>query len=318
MENDSLEFANNDLFNAFSNPIDINALTLIKKQDSNYNYCIDCNVIMQISGTVYQCQSCGQTVELIADCSDTSTNNGGCIKISSGQNKGKCRNVNNNYAKTQKKNILNQLTQLQSEYKGTPFSYNTLVAVADRYNKIQTVIKDRGETEKSVRRGAMKDEIIAALIYFECIRGDNTRVHRDIIEFMKLTTNGFSRGEELLRDLEANGLIDIPVNKEAVVKDFASRYLEILDLTDPSYLEFIVDIVNQSNKSKISMNSQISSKVVGALWTLIIKLKLGISVASVEKASDNTKKNTFVKFSNAIDNNITVFAEIFRKYNIPY
>jgi transcription initiation factor TFIIIB Brf1 subunit/transcription initiation factor TFIIB len=127
-----------------------------------------------------------------------------------------------------------------------------------------------------VRRGNIKDEVLAGLIYFECIRASIVRKKKDIALFMKLPTNGFSRGEDILRNLQAEGKIDIPVDEEPI-EGFVDRYLEELNLDNPNYIKFIVELVDESERRKIGMNSQLSSKAVGALWIIITQCGLNIS-----------------------------------------
>ena len=325
---DNFDLIDDKLFEALSNPINIDELNIINKNDIKYYKCPDCNDTMESIGIDYQCKSCGLTVSNgTLSAHGTGDSNGGSIKVTTGASRGKYRNVNSNYSKTQKKNILSQLYYQQEQFTGAKFPRNVLNAAAEQYNLIQKKIKldidttdeklDGTDKKKFVRRGNMKDEILAALIYFEGIRENNIRKRKDIAVFMGLSTCGFSRGEDIIRDLEAEGHIDIPVDDEPI-DGFAGRYLEALEIDNIHYVNFIIDIVQRSNEKKIGMGSQISSKVVGAIWAIIVKLGLEINAHQLEKCADNTKKNTFIKFYKLIDSNINLFADIFRKYEIPY
>lgn len=294
--------------------------------DNNHNYCSDCNIPMELSGTEYQCNLCGltsrnETEGTIKDHDETVSAN---IRITTGANRGRFYNITSDYTKTQKKMIIDQLLQHQVHYAGPSFPINVLNATATQYNRIQKIITEDEIDEngivtrqkKFVRRGGIKDEVLAGLIYFECIREKLVRKKKDIATFMGLVTNGFARGENILRNLEAEGKIEIPVDEEPI-EGFIDRYLEALNLDDPNYSKFIIDIIVESEKKKIGMNSQISSKIVGAVWILINRCRLGISAQALEKAADNTKKNTFTKFYNIVFANMDVFGMIFDKYNIP-
>lgn len=314
------------LFDKLSNPIDMSGLGELENMDAVYNYCPDCEILMDLSGNDYQCSNCGLTSSAESERGrDIEESSGGSIRITTGPNRGRFRNVNSDYSKTQKKNLLDQLLMRQSQYTGAKFPRNVLNAAADQYNRNQKVIKedcldDNGVVKgqkKFVRRGSMKDEILAALIYFEGIREGSVRKKKDIATFMGLSTCGFARGEDILRNLEAEGLINIPVNDEPI-EGFVERYLEALGLDNPDYSNFIVDIVKKSETAKIGMGSQISSKIVGSIWIIITQHKLKITSQTLEKSADETKKNTFMKFYKVVFENINAFAEIFRTYNIPY
>lgn len=289
------------------------------------NYCTECKLPMELAGTEYLCPTCG-VVEIIdvdsyKNHEDTVT---GSLRITTGQNKGRFYNVTGDYTKTQRKMIHTQLIHHSSKYAGPAIPLNVLNATADQYNKIQKLVTEddydeNGEIcgqKKFVRRGNVKDEILAALLYFECIREGLVRKKRDIANFMGLTTSGFSRGENILYSLDLEGKLELPkdINPAA---GFADRYLEALGLEDPRYLKFVVALVGESEKKNIGMNSQISSKTVGAIWVLINKCKLNITSLALEKAADNTKKNTFAKFYNIVVGNMSIFAHVFAEHGIP-
>jgi len=292
--------------------------------EEKYNYCDDCNIPMIHNASEYQCGQCNQSkpfYDMFKDYSDTSNRS---IRITTGTNKGRFYNITNDYSKTQMKSIMDQLNQKQSEYSGPAFPHNILLAAAVKYNEIQKFITEDSIDEhgnvcgqkKFVRRGNIRDETLAGLIYFEGIREHLVRKKRDVAEFMKLHTCGFSRGEDILRSLHAEGKIDIPVDEEPI-DGYIDRYMEALNLDKPSYVGFVTDIVNLSEQRKVGMSSQLSSKIVGAIWILIQRCKLGISSDKLEKATDNTKRNTFIKFYNVVNTNIKLFVGIFNKYNVP-
>lgn len=311
-----------DLFEKMADP----SLCDVEVADSQQNYCPDCNLPMELYNTEYQCKSCGltrknETEGGIKDHDETITSN---IRIMTGVNRGRFYNISGDYAKTQRKAIMMQLFQHQSRYTGLKFTKNILNATATQYNRIQKYItEDEYDVDgkvsgqkKFVRRGNIKDEVLASLIYFEGIREKKARKKKDIAIFMGLSTGGFARGEDILRNLEAEGKIDIPVNEEPI-EGFIDRYLEALDIENPTYVQFITDMVMLSEEKKVGMRSQFSSKIVGVIWIIITKCKLPITSQALEKATDNTKKNTFNGFCKHVFDNIGIFAPIFAKYKIP-
>lgn len=317
------------LLDAFANPVTSSKLRALEQIDHTYNFCPDCQLAMSMVHNEYQCGDCGYTApnDTIGEASKDAS--GGRIRITTGANKGRYRNVNNDYSKTQRKNILEQLTHLQNAYTGAKIPLDVLGSAADQYNSIQKIIKDlnvagdNGNTDattahnsKFVRRGDMKDEIIAALIYFECIAQKIPRKKNDIAAFMGLATQGFARGEDILRNLAACKLIELP-SSDDVVRGFTERYFETLGITNQAYITFVIEVVNRAAERKIGMGSQTSSKIVGVMWIVITKCGLGTAVTTLEKAADNTKKNTFMKFHKAVMDNLSHFTDLFKKYAVP-
>ncbi len=304
-------------FAAFADPSAGKGLILTQQQ----NYCKDCDIAMEMSGTEYHCAFCGYTLERDSECvKNHSESTSAAVRITIGANKGRFYNVNSDYTRAQKKVILLQMTTNQKNYKGAAIPYNVILNTANQYNAIQKTTTNEVDatgatiTRKFVKRGAIKNEILAAILYFECIRAGVTRKKKDIAIFMGLGTNGFSRGENILRNLESEGKVEIPIDEEPI-SGFADRYLEALSI-DNKYNQFVVDLVELSEDNLISMSSQIASKIVGAIWVLIEFAKLGITPAQLETAADNTKKNTFMKFRDTVMNNWRLFAPVFIKHGL--
>ncbi len=287
-----------------------------------FNYCPDCNIPMTRNNAEYQCPECRLCISMGAE-STSAEATAGVMRIGSGPNKGRYYNFGGDYAKTQRATIMKQLQQLQAIWLGNEFPISVLNQTADMYNDIQRLtLAELNENnvdeiiKKFVRRGNIKDEILAAILYFECIRAKIVRKKKDIAAFMRLPTNGFSRGEDILRELHADGRIDIPIDAEPM-EGFIDRYMESMGLDDERFTPFIIEICELSEAKKIGMNSQTSSKIVGCFWILINHLRLPISALQLERAADNTKKNTFAKFSKVVVERMSIFGAIFDKYGIP-
>ena len=271
-----------------------------KESTESYNYCGDCECAMNNAGTEYQCPKCGIIKQLVGDAPNNNLddmNGASNLRISVVGGRGRFYNITSDYARAQRAAILHQLSTNNSKYIGPKFQKDILVKAANLYNDIQKMIIPNESDEeckgkKFVKRGNIKDEVLAAIVYYECMRAEVTRKKKDVAMFMKLPTNGFSRGEDIIRSLSAEKRIEIPIDDNPS-KDFIERYLEGLNLENENYKNFITDLVNKSEELRIGMNSQISSKVAGAIWILCDQLKLGINIAEIEKACDSCKKNTF-------------------------
>jgi hypothetical protein len=305
---------------AFDELIDVKP---VSTSNISYNYCEDCEIPMILSANEYLCSKCGQTKEFHSPQSNDVAS--GCIRVTTGANRGKYYNINSDYTKLQKKFIDDQLACRARAYTGKPIPVHILREVVIKYNTIQKqvvepVVDANGNilgNRKFVKRGNIKDEVLAALIYFEHINNGLIRKKREIATFMDLPTGGFARGEGIVRRLHANKHIQIPDDDDEPIMGYIDRYLESLDIDNENYYGFIHDVVVESEDRNIGMNSHIASKIVGAIWVVIVQCKLTITPLELEKATDNTKKNTFSKFAAIIMNHINIFKAIFEKYNIP-
>lgn len=304
-------------FEQFSNYVELDIL--------KDNYCPDCDAPMVIVDSDYQCETCGLKMVEFAGGIDGATDIiNSNIRISTGANKGRFYNVVSDYSKTQKKVIEDQLYQHSTRYKGVPIPINVLKASATHYNHIQKQIvkietDDDGKvtnSKKFVKRGSIKDEVLAAIIYFTCIGANVYRKKKDIAAFMELYVNGFARGEGIIRDLVAMGELELPVDDDSA-DQIADRYLEALGLEAENYSAFVIELVDLSDDRKIGMTSQLSSKVVAAIYIIICQCKLKITALTVEKQCDDTKKNTFMRFTKEVAKFKTVFEPIFLKHKIP-
>jgi hypothetical protein len=288
------------------------------RMDDDQNKCPQCQSDMYLDKCEYHCL-CGYVCSLWVECEpDKEDQMGGTIKLTSGNCKGRVYAINGTGPQLRKRVTMLQLIQNQSK-SDINFPHDLFAAVANLYNTIQANYLEKCN-KKFVHRGSIKDEILAALIKFECIKKKITRKNKDIAKFMQLQTTGFSRGEDIVRELHARGLIDIIVDEDPLI--YVDRYLEALDLHNDEnydrYRSFIIDIVSFSELIKIGMSSQISSKIVGCLWILINKCKLSITLEMLEKKTDDIGKNTYIKFYKLVLYEIAKFVHIFNMYKIPY
>jgi Zn finger protein HypA/HybF involved in hydrogenase expression len=302
-----------------------------------YNYCDMCNIPMSPILDGFECPNCHIVKHIVGGIKDCSEESGGVIKMSNGAGTKSIYSSVPDNSKAQKKQVLEQLTKLNEAYKDGPkIPLNIIDTVASEYNNIQKLniekYDENGEIcgqKKFVRRGSIKDEVLGALLFYSCMKViGQSRKRKDIAEFMKLQENGISRGETILRDLHNEKKISIAIQADPS-HDFARRYLDSLglletddygDLNDKSerYLNFVTDIVEVSFGKKILMNSMRSSKIVGAIYVLVVREKLShITISQIENSCDNIRRNTFMKFANIVlESYPSTFCPIFEKYKI--
>ena len=298
-----------------------------------YNYCTDCRTPMNKRiDTVYECPKCGLNRQLEGETRDCGEENehSGTIRIGNkNNNRRSIYNICSDYSRTQKRAILDQLNISNDQFVGPKIPKDVLAKAAECYNKIQKFSpcedgNNNNNNKKFVKRGNIKDEVLGALVYYECIRADVTRKKKDIAEFMKLPNNGISRGEDILRTLNAEGVIDnLPINEDPT-ESFVERYMEALGLDTHCdaiiFHDFIIELVAASIKKMIGISSISSSKVVGCIYILVQRRRLDITIQTIEDCCDNIRKSTFIRFAKEIldAKNITKFITVFEKYAVSH
>lgn len=303
-------------------------------QDPPQGVCVECNIPMMIEGFEYVCSSCGRCEfrENQIDRCDSAQS----IRINRGKNI-QYYNLAPDYSKLQRK-IIADFFEARQKISRVHIPRSIIADVIDIYNNIQktAVIHDFmtpvagelpdaeliGPSRRFVRRGEVKNEILAALIYYQCNKKGLIRKKHAIAEFVGLKTDGFAKGEDILRGLYSSGAISINIDDaDKIIVGTVNRYLARLGLDDEwytsRYRDFVCELVELSEIQKIGMNSQISSKVIGALWVLVLNFHPNIQIREFEESVDGTKKNTFNKFCKNIFQYMDIFKPVFEKYDIP-
>lgn len=264
-----------------------------------HNCCPTCNIPLDYTrDDEYICKVCGRIED-----ADTTL---GQFEHRTGSKK--YFSSTSDYSRIQRKGIIDQLETLNNKYTGTKITRDVFAAVAMMYGDVQRISSEDGA--RFVKRGNNKDEILAAILYYELKRVKIPRKRRDITLFMNLKSGGFSSGDDILRKMHSMGKLDIIVDDE--IEPFIDRYLETLSINTPENAKFVADIVNRSEQLKLCMQSQLNSKIVGAIYLLVKHKAYDKSITDIEAATDNCKRTTFNKFAKAVEKyKTTHFADLF-------
>ncbi len=283
-------------------------------------YCDECDIPAEICISVYVCPRCSKELELPAD---LDTRPGTIITIGNGPNAGrKCFSSTPNTVNVQKKTLLNDLNINYNRYMQLPnhkeVSKSVILAVVSEYNKLQSLqYNSRGVERPFVKRSTIKNEILATLLSIECTKEEKCVLSDvEISRFMNLP-NGFARGRSEVHKLSQMHHLNIDVDIVSV-RGYINTYMNPLNIYDENYKSFVNDITVQAENSQVSVESEISSRVVGSVWILITKIKSSVSAERLEQIADK-KKNTFMKFANEVlsPKNVGMFVHVFNKHQIP-
>ena len=285
--------------------------------------CPECKKSMiVVSTTEYLCE-CGHWEDGFEKEPVVHGDGGGSLRV---QGNGKTRyyNASGDYSTLQKKTLEDHLAQRVALYKGTPFPKNVIASAISKYNCVQKNIKQEIinpatgviEQKKFVRRGSIKDEMLAALIYYEGIRAGITRKKPDVAALMGLQTSGFSHGEDIVRTLVAQQIIDLPIDLETP-EGYVVRYLELLGI-DPRWTGFVIEMYEVSERVRIGYQTLMTTKLVAFIWLINEQAKLGFTKEIVERSCDNIRGNTFMKFYAVIWTYLPVFARTMKTYGLSW
>jgi len=307
----------------------IDEMTFCDAQNADYLKCNNCQVIMVTAESYLECPNCGVIKEIELDIKDKNETPGNSlIKVSLGGYSTFSGAMDS--GRSQRKQIMDQLMQLNEKNKhNIKIPKNILESCAKGYNEIQKLVIDKldkiGEIcgqKRFVRRGNVKNEILGAWLYYECLLNGLPRKKKDIALFMNLPNDGISAGEGVLRALHNEKKIKLPINLDPS-PDIIKRYIKNIGISEKSnnflrYCNFTEEILNLATQYKIGITSINNSKIIGIIWILIEKERLDISKDQLEILCDNTKKTTFMKFAKLIGENIEKFYNIFEKYGINH
>lgn len=286
---------------------------------NHHNYCEVCRIPMTRERNIWTCATCGLMSVVEGEVKDHGedsklsmriTNSGRYYKVTADYNKAQFREISEHLAKNNDKCPDNLKIPL-SIIEKVAANYNDIQKLENISNSVN------GQTRKFVKRGNNKDEILAALVFDECNKANMVRKKSDIAEWMQLKKKGFSRGETILKSLKSTSKIKLQLDAESM-DSFINRYLNAVGVMDIQHRKFVSDLVQKSFECFIGNNSIVPTKVVGAIWILITREDTykSITVDHIESKCDNIKKNTFIKFVKAIEENIDLVVDVFRQYNI--
>lgn len=223
-------------------------------------------------------------------------------------------NISQENSQSQLAALVAEFTARHREYKGPAIPAMITARVARAYNDLQKLTAS-GVVCASFR-GNVKGQILAAMIYFMCLRSGISRTKKEVKMFMGLEHNsGIAQGEHIVRKLHTHGFIDIVTEESA--KTMAQRFLEALGI--PNGADFIADCVDVADKHFLCSASHLASKVDGALWVFIRYSRLRISDAEIE-AKVTTRKSTFMKFAAVILSReyFPLFLPVFEAHGVPF
>lgn len=315
---DNFELCNEDDFDNLFN----NALNEILNDDNSknkYKNCEDCNVQMQpnINNTL-TCPNCGfiktviiENLEYEPSMSGYNTNENYHIPIkyvgkNSFQYQKFLRNNTSEYSIIQETSLKKILDKLNYQSNDFVIPKNIISNVLIQYKKIRNTSK--------IHRGEILKGILGSLIYYECLKEGIIRKPKELAKWYSISENDLSKGDKILRELEEEGIIELPINKD-FDSEYIIAYLKRINL-DIKYENFLLELLNKINELKIgNPNARLSTKIASLIFLLAISKSYPISSEDISKEFD-ISVSTFKNFYMEIFKNKEQLTLIFDKFNI--
>ena len=250
-----------------------------------------------------------------------------------------------NYSITQRKIMRHQLCECNRSSK-FQLELWLINEVIDKYTQFQNIEKPKhypnpsiqGEhlpEKKLVKRGIVKNGIIAVIIYFLLLKHKPVKSKIDISKFMKISISDFSLGENIVREFVSLGLFDLETNINPTL-DFIDEYLRRLDeicaqnipdnarktiqIRCAANVNFVRELLERADALCLNMNTILKTKIAGAIWLLVCgtQLKKYVKDSDIEVSVENCKKNTFLKLQKSIIDHKDKFMDVFNKYGVIF
>jgi transcription initiation factor TFIIIB Brf1 subunit/transcription initiation factor TFIIB len=270
------ELYNDDEFEEFINNINMNEINDISNTN-NYKKCIECNIQMQpnINNTL-TCPNCGYIKNVIIENLEYEPSMTGyntnqnyhipikCIGKNAFQYQKYLRNNTSEYSIIQETTIRRILEKLNYNSDTFIIPKNIINNVLNQYKKIR-------ETSK-IHRGEILKGIIGSLLYYECLKEGIIRKPKELAKWYNISENDLSKGDKILRELEENKIIELPINKN-FNNECIDSYLKRINI-DIKYHNFLNELLDRINILKIgNPNARLSTKIASLIFLLIISNK---------------------------------------------
>jgi hypothetical protein len=284
--------------------------------------------IPQSSGVVYDsmCGACGIAMEADTCTNQLSCPQCGCVeelddRAYSDHNKndsyttivkgGRVRNINLNASSAAQSinsllsHLLN-LDRLYFEANGVHILTKDIASkVVTMYYAIQTNYKlsDADDATKTSRI-KNRDKTLASLIYRVSNKYGFPREEKEIARMMCLPKETFTIGEEVVRMLIKEGVLDLNINNLDSIID---KRLEMLGIykhvytidekRNTNYRDFVTELIAETKARGLRMELKQDTKIAGALAILIAEIGYEISEEKFNKVVSKKKSsyNIFVK-----------------------
>ncbi len=284
-----------------------------------YKNCDECNIQMMpdINNTL-TCMNCGfiktviiENLEYEPSMNGYNTNNNfhipiKCVGKNSFQYQKQLRNDTSQYSIIQETHLKRILDRLNINSTGLIIPKNIISNVLTQYK----IIRDTSK----IHRGEILKGIIGSLLYYECLKEGIVRKPKEISNWYNISENDLSKGDKILRDLDENNIIKLPINEDNN-EIYIISYLKRTNI-DLENQYFLLEVLERIDDLKIgNPNARLSTKISSLIFMLVISKKYNITPEMIS-SEFNISVSTFKTFYLEIFKNKEHIQDILDKYDI--
>ena len=294
-----------------------------KQTSTPSNQCQECCVQYTVSDRCYECPECHKVVDIDDDtlCSNIQTPKykdalSGRMQVM-GINSAKYqsdldKNASNKSIGYQIRLIENELIKLNIEHERRgykPIPLNVLHDVAVLYSDIQ---------QKVVKRSTAKRKILAALLDRTYVTSEKSvKLTSDITAFAQLHGQGIAKGDDFVRSMHEQGILDIDINENRLLPHIHTIFNQ-LELHGEKYTklqEAVKEIVERAIKKRIGNESVLRSKAVAATFNVLKRAETKITLNDI-KSKCKIRVYTIKRFLDELTRKHKSFIKIYEKYKL--
>ncbi len=139
------------------------------------------------------------------------------------------------------------------------------------------------------------------------------RKPKEISEWMRITENDLSKGDKIVRALEADGVLSLASNDNCEVK-YVYSYLKRMNMS-MQHSDFMLDLFYRLEELRIgNPNSRLSTKISAILFMVVISKNLPVEAEEIS-AEFNIAISTFKAFYNEVIKRRKYVQDILDKHN---
>lgn len=285
----------------------------------NYRMCDECGVDMHpdINNTL-TCTQCGLVKECITDNINYEPSMDGyntsekfhipikCVGKNSFQYQKQLRNSTSQYSLVQEASLRKKLEKLNFKSPELKIPKNIIANTINQYRLIR-------QTNK-INRGSVLDGIIGSLVYYECLKEGIIRKPKEISEWMCICENDLSKGDKILRNMECEGVIQIPIHEDNEEK-YIDSYLKRMDMP-LKHRDIMLEIFYRLEKLRIgNPNSRLSTKIAAIVFMTVVIYDMPIQPDDISKEF-NIAVSTFKAFYNDVVKRKKYIQDILDKHGL--
>lgn len=286
---------------------------------TSYKLCPNCDIDMLPDiNNMLQCKQCGLVIECITENTNYEPsmnmyNTMGsehipirCVGKNSFRIQHELRVNTSQYAVVQEANMRRQLENRNFHSEGLKIPKSVILSTVDKYKTIRKSSK--------IHRGDVLKGILASIVYYECLTHGIVRKPKEICEWFDISEKDMSKGDKILRTLEEDKVINLPIN-QSNEEEYVSSYLTRMDMSQ-RYKPQMLEILERMETLRVgNPNARLSTKVSALIFMIVLSDNIDKQAEDIA-TEFSIAVPTFKSFYTDIVKRKKNLQDLFDKFNI--